>query len=192
MKSLLRLSLPIAILALTASLPAHADNLIVNGGFETGGGENLPNWNGYGAFGADNSFDTGAHSGNYFAAFGSVGGDEGIDQSFNDQAGTLYALSFWLASDGYTPNDFNVYIDGLNVFSETDIPVGPYYQYSINFIGTGNDDVSFQGRNDPQYLGLDDVSVSIPGVAPEPSSLVLLGTGVLSLAGAARRKLRKA
>jgi PEP-CTERM motif len=39
-------------------------------------------------------------------------------------------------------------------------------------------------RNDPGYISLDDVTVATaPGAAPEPSSLVLLGLGVIGLIG---------
>lgn len=42
-------------------------------------------------------------------------------------------------------------------------------------------------RNDPSYQALDDISVS-PSV-PEPGSLILMGSGILGLAGVIRRKL---
>jgi len=185
--------LVVAALALLVSAPAFGQNLLTNGGFETG---DFTGWTTGGNF-ADTEvvsgafYDyTGAQEGNFYAVLGPVGTDGTLSQSFTTQAGASYTFSFWLASVGDNPSDFSAYWDGTQVLSLTNPNTGSSWsQFSFTETGTGNDTISFAFRDDPAYIALDNVSVT-PNASsvPEPSSLMLLGSG--ALAGFIRRKFR--
>ena len=180
-----------AVLALTASLPAFADNLIVNGGFGSGSFNGYTTANlTYTSVVASGVDDHSAYAGSYYAALGNVGTDGCISQTISDTAGQLYNFSFELASDGATPNDFSASVDSTTLLSLTNIPAGGYNLYSFDFVGTGSDSISFTERDDPGYLALDTINVS--AVTPEPSSILLLATGMAATAGALRRRLVRA
>jgi hypothetical protein len=94
---------------------------------------------------------------------------------------------------GDNPSDFSAYWDGTQIYSVTNPDTGANWsQLSFTETGTGHDTIQFNFRDDPAYIGLDNVSVTAQsgqGTVPEPSSFLLMGSGALALAGVIRRKL---
>jgi hypothetical protein len=183
---------------LSVAQPASAD-LIVNGGFETGDytgwttvAVNYP----YFLIATSPAF---VHSGRHAAEFaGETGGggnvltsDNTLSQTVATTVGQQYTLSFYLLSDGATPNNFEATWDTTVLFPfTTDIPAHPYQQYSYTVTGTGSDTVEFYALDNPGYFYLDDVSLN--SAVPEPTGVVALlglcGMGLLGMVWRCRRR----
>src|SRR5882762_783920 len=159
--------------------PATAANIVVNPGFELG----LSNWT---VDGSSNWFiDTIPHSGSNNIAT-QCGGAVCLDpvngaffyQDLSTISGQRYDLSFWAFFEG-GPNEIKVTWGGLTAVDIVNppIPDGVYTQFSaLSLLATSSTTrLEFFGRNDFFYTSVDDISVSIP----EPSVLLLIGTGLL-------------
>ncbi len=186
----------VAMAVLLCAPAAFAQNLLANGSFETG---DFTGWTTGGNFGATGVTSgafyvyTGAEDGNFYAYLGPVGSDATLSQSFTTTPGQQYTFSFWLAAVGDNPSDFSASWDGSQAISLTNPNTGGVWQqYSFTETGTGSDSITLSFRDDPAYIALDNVSVSptATGTVPEPSSFLLMGSGVLGLAGVIRRKFR--
>ncbi len=179
------------------SAPAHAGNIVVNGGFEAG---DFAGWTvndpTLGTF-VSSAFDGYVpNSGQYFAALGTSGLLGTVSQDLNTTPGTIYTLDYNLASDGFTPNEFAVAWGGTTLLDQVNIPAQGYVEYTFQVTATGTStNLTFFEQNDNGFLSLDDVSANaIPANAiPEPSSLALfvLGMAGIGMAGMVGYRVRR-
>ena len=170
---------------------SFAGNVLVNPGFETGA---LPPW--------ANTFDfcggctwavtsTDAHSGLY-SAF--VGGNRALQQDFTAIPATMITeASLWLKMPETGIADvFVLYSDATD--SENIFTVGnTWAMYDmIPFLDPTKSVVSFgvYGCNGCPGLSQTFADDFVVSTTPEPGTMLLLGTGLVGVAGMARRFLR--
>lgn len=178
----------VAVAVVVASGRTVEANLIVNGGFETG---NLTGW----TLAPGGPFDAvclngapigaatcAAHGGSFAMSFGLNGGQDTLTQFVPTVAGQRYDLSFFLANDifnGVGTWTFSAYWDGSLIFATANPPAFPYGPNAFSNLtaGTSSTPLVFVAQHDPSQWFLDDVSVQ---AVPEPSTLLLLGAGLLA------------
>ena len=144
--------------------------LLQNGGFELG---SFANWTLYGNTNyctvtlGNSQF---VHSGTYGAKMGAKSTLGYLSQIVPTFVGQRYSLSFWFSSPNIpgtlTPNEFSVSWGGTTLFDQTNVgKIGwTNMQFTVTAPGP-NTVLQFGFRDDPWYLGLDDVSVT-PVSAP--------------------------
>jgi hypothetical protein len=135
-------------------------NLVQNNGFEAG---NLSSWSlsGNSQFTDVVNSSPYVHSGSFGARLGPIGALGFISQTLPTVPGQNYLISFWLFSAGTVPNEFRVVWDGETIFDKTNLSnIGWTNVYFIATAAAGSTVLQFGFRDDPNYLGLDDISVS--------------------------------
>jgi subtilase family serine protease len=146
-------------------------NIVQNGGFETG---DFTDWTLNEAGGPFSMVDDGSnvtaiypHSGSFFAALADTSGVGTLSQTLMTYTNQSYLLSLWLFSPnispaGNTPNNFEVFWGGTNLYSHANLLPFNFWS-NLVFVVTAsktNTVLQFGEEDIPYYLGLDDVNVT--------------------------------
>jgi hypothetical protein len=170
MKKLIMISL--TILSLLPPL-ATAENLVVNGDFET---NDFTGWTQVGNK-SDAFIDDDIVFPNGRAWFGSVGSLGGITQELSLTYGKTYLVSFYLSNDyDATPGETFISFSGQTLQSVINPPTFKRTFYSYNVVATADDSLTFKFRNDPDYFRLDTVSVILLGPSASDTQTSLQNT----------------
>jgi hypothetical protein len=186
-----------------------ANNLIQNCAFSSG---DFTSWSGsatsltspdfvtqFDGFASSNGANPNPYVGLYEADLGDFDSTGTLSQTFATIAGDTYNIEFALQNDtsaggGYN-NSFEAEFGSDVLSSVTEAPAGTGWTLEtyIGVLATGSSTtLTFTDENDAGYWDLDSVSVAAtPAATPEPSSFLLLGSGILALAGAARRRFAR-
>jgi hypothetical protein len=182
----------LALTAFFASQSAFADQLVSNGGFETG---DFSGWNvaGHATSASNPSLYYGvdaadADTGTYGSYLGSEFSPLELSQTLTVAPSHNYTVSFSLANLGGPlqgfDNFFTLSIGGNTVFTEKNASASTYTNYSFSFdtnaAAPASELLLISSRNDASYFSLDNVSVST--ATPEPATVLLIVPALALLA----------
>ena len=151
-------------------------NLVVNGGFETG---DFSGWTLNASATHVGKIKALIHAGKYSAELGQTNRLGQLSQTLATAAGQTYQLSLWLRNPknktGATPNEFQVQWEGTTLYDQTNLPFGKWINLKFSVTATtAGSMLKFGFRNDPYYLGLDDVSVKPAATVVAPHFLAVV------------------
>ncbi len=215
----LRLSLVVATATFLSVGYAKADSItVLNPSFETLPSSGLPNGCGAGCSysvdqipgwsedgGNSGQFQPGSSSGN-FSYFNYI--PDGVTVAYTNGgniyqtvgattvAGTTYTLTVDIGqrNDGYCCTAYAaLYDDGTGYTATGAIPpVGGWSVYTASFTALTSGDAITINLGDAGPQGdFDNVTLTATSATPEPGNIVLLGTGLLGVAGALRRRISR-
>jgi hypothetical protein len=158
------------LVGIALAAPAQAQNIVVNGGAETGDFTGWPNVSGWVVTTSP------VHTGSNAFVTGAVGIEAYFAQSLSLTVGATYNVSLWVANSNCNspssglcqPNSFSVRL-GTGVFpivvapviSQANTPIA-YTFYSGTFTATNATELlQIGGRNDPAGIFIDDICVSL-------------------------------
>jgi hypothetical protein len=163
------LSLTCALIPAAAMAQCTGQNLVTNGGFETG---TFANWTVAWPPDVDPFTTVSAtdpHGGNFAARLGPVPGENSLSQPINGTtAGSVYTLCFWLEHDASSSanNSFVVRWNGLPVLSLVNSLEFNYTLFKFAVRATGTDTLRFDFQEVPAFWNLDDIGVFAGGPTP--------------------------
>ncbi|WP_028583872.1 PEP-CTERM sorting domain-containing protein [Desulfogranum mediterraneum] len=168
------------------TISAHA-NLVTNGGFESG----LTGWS---LSGEDSHFFGSGHTGAQSLELFDNSGFATLSQMITTTVGATYDFSFWSAVYSVVPGNILRYsLDSGPIVTVAQASGGFNWEYfSDSFVASSTSTaISFFIETDPGTgtWKLDDVYVSLgENPVPEPTTMLLFGTGIAGLAAIGRRK----
>jgi hypothetical protein len=147
-----------------------------NGGFETG---DFTGWGSDQEGAAVTSDPRYVHSGVYGVQLGTVGSLGHLTQTLPTIPGSNYLISLWLNNtSGASPNEFKISWNQSLLYRATNMPALAWTNIQLTVAAsTSNDTLQLAFRQDPQYLGLDDVSVT--SIAPAAPTIIAQPTNEL-------------
>lgn len=148
-------------------------SLVVNGGFETG------NFNGWTLNASTTQVVNNkayVHSGGHGAQLGQSSTLGYLSQTLPTTAGQSYLLSLWIEvpnnAFAATPNEVRVQWEGTTIYDQVNLPFMAWTNLQLIVTASmSGSELKIGFRDDPYYLGLDDISLK-PAAAPHIRAVV--------------------